>query len=282
MSLLDVARQVVGALRIRNGGTGNAYGWGAAVVAQYVNRSGASMPLGSVVYVSVSGGITLAASAPSTNVAGVIVGYYANGDINNLVVGAVANGGAAAVMLAGVCRVLTSADVTVGNYAKVGGTPGSAVDSATAATGAFGRFTQNGVVATRPLVWCRLFGAATEGVVTVLTGGVDIIFNSPIVNMQADLEMPFAGTLTGWTLLADASGSCVVDIWKDVYGSYPPTVADTITAAAKPTIAAATKGQSSTLTGWTTAFATGDIIRLNVDSVSGIARVVLSLKFNRS
>lgn len=92
------------------------------------------------------------------------------------------------------------------------------------------------------------------------------------------LEIPFACTITRATLLADQSGSIVVDIWKDTYANYPPTVADTITASAKPTISAATKAQDATLTGWTTAIAAGDILGFNVDSITTCQRVTLSLR----
>lgn len=96
------------------------------------------------------------------------------------------------------------------------------------------------------------------------------------------IEVPFACTIVQATLLADVSGSIVVDVWKDTYANYPPTVADTITAAAKPTISAALKSQDSTLTGWTTSVSAGDIIGFNVDSCSTITRVHLILKVNRT
>lgn len=99
--------------------------------------------------------------------------------------------------------------------------------------------------------------------------------------IKGDITIPFGATITEWTLLADQSGSIVIDIWKDTYANYPPTIADTITASAKPTISTATKGQSSTLTGWTTSITTGDTIRFNVDSVTSITRVTLSLKVTR-
>lgn len=100
--------------------------------------------------------------------------------------------------------------------------------------------------------------------------------------IAGDLTIPFACTITEWTLLADQTGSIVVDIWKDTYANYPPTVADTITGSAKPTISSAVKGQSSTLTGWTTTIAAGDTLRFNVDSVSLVTRVTLSLKVRRT
>jgi hypothetical protein len=111
---------------------------------------------------------------------------------------------------------------------------------------------------------------------------ITYVFSNPASGDQGDLTIPFACTITEWTLLADVSGSIVVDIWKDTYANYPPTVADTITGSAKPTITAATKGQSSTLTGWTTTISAGDTLRFNVDSVTTIARITLSLKVKRT
>lgn len=113
-------------------------------------------------------------------------------------------------------------------------------------------------------------GIIIDGGGSVLTTGV-----------KGFVQIPFACTITGWTLLSTdptiISGSVVMDIWKDTYANYPPTVADTITASAKPTISSAIKGQSSTLTGWTTSIAAGDILGFNVDSVSALKKVTLSL-----
>jgi len=83
-------------------------------------------------------------------------------------------------------------------------------------------------------------------------------------------------------MLADQSGSIVVDIWKDTYANFPPADADSITAAAPPTISSAQKAQDSTLTGWTTAVAAGDILAFNVDSVATVTRVTLSIKATKT
>jgi hypothetical protein len=83
-------------------------------------------------------------------------------------------------------------------------------------------------------------------------------------------------------MVADQSGSIVVDIWKDMYANYPPIDADSITASAPPTITAATKSQDSTLTGWTKAIAAGSILRFNVDSCATIERCTLALKANKT
>lgn len=96
------------------------------------------------------------------------------------------------------------------------------------------------------------------------------------------IEIPYACTINRVTMLADQSGSVVVDIWKDTYANYPPVVADTITASAKPTITTATKSQDSTLTGWTTSVAAGDILAFNVDSATTITRLNLILKVTKT
>ena len=99
---------------------------------------------------------------------------------------------------------------------------------------------------------------------------------------KGHLEIPFDCTILQASLLADQSGSIVVDIWKDVYANFPPTVADTITASAKPTLSSAQKAQDSTLTGWTTTITAGDVLAFKVDSATTVTRVVLSLKCRRS
>ncbi len=108
-------------------------------------------------------------------------------------------------------------------------------------------------------------------------GGAAITANSKL-----DFEIPVAGVITQATCLADQSGSIVFDVWVDTYANYPPTVADTITASAKPTISSATKAQDSTLTGWTTTLAAGSTMRVNVDSITTITRCVLSLKVRKT
>jgi len=99
--------------------------------------------------------------------------------------------------------------------------------------------------------------------------------------VKGDLEIPFACTISRVTMMADQSGSIVVDIWKETYDNYPATDADSITASAPPTITTSTKSQDSTLTGWTTSITAGDILRFNVDSATAITRVILSLKVTK-
>ncbi len=118
----------------------------------------------------------------------------------------------------------------------------------------------------------------SSGINFIIDGGGDAI----TTGIKGDVEVPFACTITQVTMLADQSGSIVVDIWKDTYANFPPTDADSITAAAVPTISAAVKSQDSTLSGWTTSVTAGDILRFNVDSVATCERVTISLKVTRT
>jgi hypothetical protein len=133
-------------------------------------------------------------------------------------------------------------------------------------------------IATTAFVQGEIANAKISTISFVIDGGGAAISTG----IKGDLEIPFACTINQWTLLGDQSGSIVIDIWKDTYANYPPTVADTITASAKPTITTAVKGQSATLTGWATAIAAGATLRFNVDSVSAMQRVTLSLKVTKT
>ena len=108
----------------------------------------------------------------------------------------------------------------------------------------------------------------------VLTTAGDVAF----------VTSPVTGTITASYITghsstgAATSGSAVVDIWKDTNANYPPTVADTITASAKPTLSSANKSVDTTLTGWTTAITAGDWLVFKLDSISTVAYVICSLK----
>jgi len=122
-------------------------------------------------------------------------------------------------------------------------------------------------------------GGVTDASLTFIIDGAGSAITA---GQKGHLEIPFACTIQRVTMLADASGSIVVDIWKDTYANFPPTDADSITASAPPTISSAQKSQDATLTDWTTAIAAGDILAFNVDSCATITRVTISLKVERS
>ena len=112
----------------------------------------------------------------------------------------------------------------------------------------------------------------------IIDGGGSVI----TTGIKGDVVVDFACTINSVTLLADQSGSIVVDIWKDSYANFAPLDGDSITAAAVPTISTAIKAQDAVLSGWTTAIAAGDTLRFNVDSITTCERVTVSLKVTRS
>jgi len=91
------------------------------------------------------------------------------------------------------------------------------------------------------------------------------------VDKKVDIVAKCAMTITGWTLLADQSGSVAIGVWKDTYANFPPVIADVLVT---PAITTAVKAQASSLN---LAVAAGDILRFNINSATTIQRVTLAL-----
>lgn len=109
-----------------------------------------------------------------------------------------------------------------------------------------------------------------NGVVVIPTG------------VKGFVRVPFACEIVRASLMADVSGSIVIDVWKDSWANFPPAVADTITASAKPTLSSAQKAEDTTLTGWTKTLAEGDVLGINVDSATTVKQVTLELRVKRT
>lgn len=110
-------------------------------------------------------------------------------------------------------------------------------------------------------------------IVLVIDGGGTALSTG----LKGWVRVPCGCALTGYDLTADQPGSIVIDVWKDTYGNFPPTDADTITGGNEPTLSSAQKAQDTTLTGWTKGLAAGDYLRFSVDSVATVTYVVLTL-----
>jgi hypothetical protein len=104
----------------------------------------------------------------------------------------------------------------------------------------------------------------------------------PDAGSIAYIRVPYSGTITGWTITSNIAGSCVLDVWKDTYANYPPTVADTIAGTEKPTLTAVAKNEDLTLTTWTTAITAGDFIAVKIDSASTLTRINLAIHVEAS
>jgi len=105
---------------------------------------------------------------------------------------------------------------------------------------------------------------------------------SPIpVGKTARVYCPVAVTITASTIIADVSGSIVIDVWVS---SYPtaPTSANSITGSAKPTISNSDHAQDIVLGNWSTSVPAGSWIVFHVDSCSEITSASICLSAKRS
>lgn len=166
----------------------------------------------------------------------------------------------------GQATITTVGTITTGVW---GGTDVAITDGGTGSSTAAGAVTNLGLDNTK----IASVGIVIDGAGAAITTGI-----------KGDIFVPYGATINSVTMLADQTGSIVVDIWKDTYANYPPTAGDSITAAAKPTITASNKSQDTTLTGWSTGvnIAAGDTLRFNVDSAATITRLTLVLKVTKT
>jgi hypothetical protein len=87
------------------------------------------------------------------------------------------------------------------------------------------------------------------------------------------------GTIKLWSIVASGvSPTCTIDVWKIASGTALPTVANTITAAAKPQLTTGNAASSTTLTGWTTSVAAGDIFAVKIDAVNAATFINFVMK----
>ena len=128
--------------------------------------------------------------------------------------------------------------------------------------------TDNGILSNYTETGC--IGITIDGSGSAITTG-----------LKNYITIPFNCQILGWTIISDVSGSIVIDVWKDTYGNYPPTVADSIAGTEKPTLSSQNKNQDNTLTTWNTSVNEGDILAFNVDSASTITKINLTLKINK-
>jgi len=115
------------------------------------------------------------------------------------------------------------------------------------------------------------FGITIDGNGSVITTGV-----------KGYVTIPYNCTITGWDIFADQSGSCVIDLWKDTYANFAPSIADTITGSEKPTLSSQQKNRDTSLTTWTATITAGDIIAFNVDSATTVTRVNVIIKVTKT
>lgn len=83
-------------------------------------------------------------------------------------------------------------------------------------------------------------------------------------------------TITGWTILADASGSIVVSVNRATYTNFPTFT--NIDGTEPPTLSTAQKAEDLSLTTWTTSLSARDVLEFVVDSATTVTRVTVALR----
>jgi hypothetical protein len=74
------------------------------------------------------------------------------------------------------------------------------------------------------------------------------------------------------------TGSCTIKIWKaNITSHYPPISSDDITGGANVVISSGTTHDDSTLSGWTTSIAAGDILLFTLSATSTFTTIGISL-----
>lgn len=98
---------------------------------------------------------------------------------------------------------------------------------------------------------------------------------------RAKRVMMYPCTITGWAIVADQSGSITMDIRKGTPSGGSVTTSS-ITASATPALSSQQVNTSTTLTGWTTSVAPGDVLELVVTgSVTSCTAANIVLKITR-
>ena len=87
------------------------------------------------------------------------------------------------------------------------------------------------------------------------------------------VKVPYKGTITGWQLVADQSGSCSIAVKQGVFSPFPPTTT-ILTAALSGT-------QTSSATGLSLAVTAGDWFSFTITGTSAVQLVNLSISITK-
>jgi len=111
-------------------------------------------------------------------------------------------------------------------------------------------------------------GITIDGGGSVITTGV-----------TGSIIVPYACVIDCWGIIADQSGSTVIDVWKGSSPlSIPTSAAQSIAGSEKPTLSSQQINTDLNLTTWTKNLVFGDVLVFNVDSATTVKRVTLQIK----
>jgi len=129
---------------------------------------------------------------------------------------------------------------------------------------------------------------ATISVKSALTNNIKKFAAEVVVNgggstvttgTKAYLEIPMACTLTRACAVGDASGTVTFTIKKSTYSGFPGSLTD-ITGGTNFGLSSAQKNENTTLSGWTTSVASGDLLEIGITGTPAtVTLAMLSLTF---
>lgn len=122
--------------------------------------------------------------------------------------------------------------------------------------------------------WFNLTNAGKDDIVTInfiIDGGGSTI----TTGIKGHVIVDFDCEILEWAVVADQSGSIVVDVNRSTFANYPTTAS--IAGTELPTISTSTKGEDRILTSWSD-INTGDVLEFEVDSITTCERVTIALK----
>ena len=113
------------------------------------------------------------------------------------------------------------------------------------------------------------FGVTVDGVTSIVQ-----------VGKVGYVTIPYAGTITGWSITANAAGNIQFDIWKAA-GAIPTTTI--VSDSTYPALVADDFDTSTTVGGWVTTFAAGDVFGFQViGTPSVIKNATLTIRCTKS
>jgi hypothetical protein len=100
----------------------------------------------------------------------------------------------------------------------------------------------------------------------------------------AYVQVPYNGTLTSWTLVANALGSCTVTVFKDTFAFFPPTTPTDDIYSIQPALASQQKNQNLTPTyvGSQATVTAGDYIGFTISGVTTVSWVNLTISITKT
>lgn len=129
--------------------------------------------------------------------------------------------------------------------------------------------------------------AATNKIIRTWTwtgggGGVAIIAGDGTIGYNR-IPQDSDYVIKRWTLMAEGSGSCTVDVFADTFANYPPTPADTICGGNKPAIGSGTSAEAGALSLlWSVTLSPGMVIGARVDSLVGFTWLTLQIEMEKN